>query len=40
MTELARVLRCGDPDRLVQEAIGLAALASVILVALFLPGIG
>jgi hypothetical protein len=40
MTEVTRILRRSDPDRLMREALGLAAVCVPILVGLFLPGTG
>jgi hypothetical protein len=40
MTELRHILRHGDPDRLMREALDLASLCAVILALLCLPGLG
>jgi hypothetical protein len=40
MSELADLLRRCNRDTLVGEAIGLGALCSLILLGLFLPGLG
>ena len=39
MFEVARILRGGDADRLMREALGLAVVCGLILVGLFLPAL-